>query len=495
MTRWSELTAPELAALVERDPVVVLPVAAIEQHGPHLPLSTDVDIGAGLLRAALERIGDEVPVLVLPTEAIGASPEHGGWAATLDRGPEALRAQLLETGRSLARAGVRRLVLHNSHGGNKAVLDQVALDLRRNYGLLVVKAHWFRFPRPDLPGIPSEEWDRGLHGGAIETAMMMHLHPERVRAEYVADFRSLEVELEQSMRVLRPEGAASFAWLADDLNPRGAIGDARLATAELGRRLVDHFGAVLADVLRDAFDFDLERLSARTPGLDRLLAPLQTADVWVIGQLGQSVDGRIATESGHSHYVNGPEDLVRLHTLRALADAVVVGAGTVAADDPRLTVRRVEGEHPVRVVLDASGRLGAEHQVFADGAAPTLHIVAPGTRSAAAGCDGVEVVELPIDAERGGFAATTLIDELGRRGLRRVLVEGGGRTVSRFIEEGALDRLHVSVAPLLIGSGRPGLSLPVVETLDQAMRPAARRIALGDDLVFDFDLRAPASAF
>lgn len=493
MTRWSDLTAPELAAIVERDPVVVLPVAAIEQHGPHLPLSTDVDIGAGLLAAALERIGDEVPVLVLPTEAIGASPEHGSWAATLDRGPEALRHQLLETGRSVARAGVRRLVLHNSHGGNKAVLDQVALELRRDCGLLVVKAHWFRFPRPELPGIPSEEWDRGLHGGAIETAMMMHLHPERVRAEHVADFRSLEVELEQSMRVLRPEGAASFAWLADDLNPQGAIGDARLATARLGQQLVAHFGAVLADVLRDTFEFDLGRLSARAPGLERLLQPLRGVEAWVVGQLGQSVDGRIATESGHSHYVNGPEDLVRLHALRALADAVVVGAGTVEADDPRLTVRRVEGEHPVRVVLDASGRLGAQYRVFADGAAPTLHIVAPGARSAAAGCDGVEVVELALDGERGGFAPTALIAALERRGLRRVLIEGGGRTVSRFVEEKVLDRLHVSVAPLLIGSGRPGLSLGVIERLDQALRPPVRRIALGDDLVFDFDLRAPGS--
>lgn len=490
MNQWSRLTARELAAEIARDPVVVLPVAAIEQHGPHLPLSTDVDIGEGLLRAALERLPSGFPVLVLPTEAIGASKEHGAWSGTLSRGAEALRRQLLDIGRTVAAAGARRLVFHNSHGGNKALLDEVALQLRAELGLLVVKAHWFRFPRPEVPGLAEIEWTRGLHGGAIETAMMLHLHPERVRQNEVRDFTSLEAELEGQLTWLRPEGVASFAWLADDLNPAGAIGDATQATAAMGRTLVDHFGRILAEVIDDARRFPLERLSDRSPGLDALLTPLEGDGGWVIGQLGQSVDGRIATESGHSHYINGPADLVRLHALRALADAVIVGAGTVDSDDPRLTVRRVAGPNPVRVILDPSARLSGAHHVFSDEAAPTLHMIGAEARSAAEGRAGVEVVRLATDTTDGGFAPAAVVAELRARGLQRILVEGGGLTVSRFVEAGALDRLHISVAPLLIGSGRPALTLPVIDHLDEALRPAVRRVPLGDDLVFDFELRS-----
>ncbi len=217
-----------------------------------------------------------------------------------------------------------------------------------------------------------------------------------------------------------------------------------------------------------------------------LLLPLRRRSAFVVGQLGQSVDGRIATRSGHSHYINGPEDIKRLHRLRALADAVVVGAATVEADDPRLTVRKVPGPNPVRVVLDPSGRSSRERNVFRDGAAPTLWVRSPAPESDI-DLPGVDTIRLPV-APGGGFEPLDVVSMLADRGLPRVLVEGGGVTVSRFLAAGALDRLHLSVAPLILGSGRPGIQLPPIETLDEAMRPPARHFHLGTDLLFDFDL-------
>lgn len=242
------------------------------------------------------------------------------------------------------------------------------------------------------------------------------------------------------------------------------------------------------DIRPDGSWSSSEETSGEAAILLDVFAPLRVRRRLVIGQLGQSLDGRIATESGRSHYINGPEDIERLHRLRALVQAVVVGAGTVASDDPRLTVRRVEGRHPHRVVLDPRGRLDPGSHVFSDGTAPTLWLrgdpaSSPGSGSSAT---GVEVVHLPL--ADGAFAPRAVLGELARRGLERVLVEGGGITVSRFLAQGALDRLHVSVAPLLIGSGRPAFTLPVVETLDEALRPTVRHFRLGTDLLFDLDL-------
>ncbi len=217
-----------------------------------------------------------------------------------------------------------------------------------------------------------------------------------------------------------------------------------------------------------------------------LLVPLQTLGTWAVGQLGQSLDGRIATETGHSHYVTGPEDIRRLHRVRALADAVVVGASTVAIDDPRLTVREVDGENPVRVVLDPNARLQFDRTLFRDGAADTLVVRSAGVR-APPPPRPAEVVYLPSDGPYG-FDPHATLRMLRSRGLERVLVEGGGVTVSRFLQAGALDRLHVAVAPLLIGSGRPSLTLDSVATLGQALRPPCRHFQLGRDILFDLDL-------
>jgi diaminohydroxyphosphoribosylaminopyrimidine deaminase/5-amino-6-(5-phosphoribosylamino)uracil reductase len=236
-----------------------------------------------------------------------------------------------------------------------------------------------------------------------------------------------------------------------------------------------------------------------------LYLPLTRGADYVIGQLGQSLDGRIATVSGRSHYITGPEDIRRLHRVRALVDAVLVGARTVAQDDPLLTVREVEGENPVRVVLDPDGRLREDHRVFSDRAASTLVVrraTATNSRSSTPGAgppgagevqpaDGSrapEVLALPASGSEG-FEPSTVLEALRARGLRRVLVEGGGVTVSRFLEAGLLDRLHMTVAPVLMGSGRAGITLPPIETPDQSLRVRWRHVPLGDDLLFDLDLR------
>ena len=216
-----------------------------------------------------------------------------------------------------------------------------------------------------------------------------------------------------------------------------------------------------------------------------LFLPLQLQPDLVVAQAGQSLDGRIATEAGHSHYVTGPEDIRRLHRLRSLVDAVVVGAGTVASDNPRLTVREVDGDNPARVVIDPEGRLDPNRQLFTDGAAPTLIIRRDGARANPMG--GVDTIALPAN-DNHTIEPHAIVQALRARDLRRLLIEGGGLTLSRFLDASLVNRLHVTVAPMLIGSGRPAFKLAPIATLDDALRPPSRTFHLGNDVLFDLDL-------
>ena len=259
---WHALTTTEIDRLVRRDPVVVLPLAAVEQHGAHLPLSTDLDIGLGLLAVACGRLPADFPIAVLPPQAVGASREHARFPGSLSLPPALLGDLIHHHGTAVARCGVRRLVVVNSHGGNRATLDAAALRLRDEAQLLVVKVNYPDFPRPAAVDLPDAEWRHGIHGGAGETAMMRCLHPDRVReAEAGGGAASFAADLERQGSRIAAEGAAAFAWLAGDLHPSGAVGDAALGTAEVGRRLVDYYGATLAAVIRDARSFPLARLA------------------------------------------------------------------------------------------------------------------------------------------------------------------------------------------------------------------------------------------
>jgi len=194
------------------------------------------------------------------------------------------------------------------------------------------------------------------------------------------------------------------------------------------------------------------------------------------------LDGQIATAGGASRYVTGPENIVHMHRLRALCDAVLVGAGTVEHDDPQLTTRLVPGENPARVVVDPSLRLPHGRKLYRDNAAPTLIVCGEGRAERAAPAR-IPVIE--VAPEDGVLSISALLAALAERGLRRVFVEGGGVTLSHFIRAKRLDRLHVTICPMIIGRGRPGICLPGVNSLDEALRPSARRFLLGSDVLFD----------
>ena len=213
------------------------------------------------------------------------------------------------------------------------------------------------------------------------------------------------------------------------------------------------------------------------PSVDRMV---------VIGQIGQTMDGRIATASGQSKYVNGPAGLTHLHQLRALVDAVVVGVGTVLADNPRLTVRMINGKNPARVVIDPRARLAQHHLIWQDDGVQKIWIVAEETTVTPP--PQVSLVKLP--ATDGSIDPKLILKNLFARGLRRVLIEGGAQTISRFMVAKCLDRLHLIVAPIVMGSGRLSFDLPLIEHMDQALRLEVKTHVLGSDVLFDCDLRS-----
>ena len=234
-------------------------------------------------------------------------------------------------------------------------------------------------------------------------------------------------------------------------------------------------GPGLPEQARDLVELYLPVLSA---GPHRPLA---------IGHLGQSLDAQIATRTGDSCYVTGRENMTHLHRMRALCDAVIVGAGTVAADDPRLTTRLVSGPNPVRVVIDPERRLSANHRLFRDGEAPSLLVCAADRVTGRDPEDGV----IGVPRHGAGLALPEVRSALARRGLHALFIEGGGVTVTHWMTAGLLDRLQLATAPVLIGDGRPGLRLPAVETMSACRRPVYRLFQMGEDILWDLDLRRP----
>ena len=209
-------------------------------------------------------------------------------------------------------------------------------------------------------------------------------------------------------------------------------------------------------------------------------------DLVVVGQIGQSIDGRIATVTGHSKYINGPAGLAHLHRLRALVDAVLIGIGTAVADDPLLTVRRCAGPSPARIILDPRGRLPPAAKVLNEDGIRRLVITAEGVRPKFP--EGVEIVE--IATRNGEIAPAAILAALRERGLARVLIEGGAHTVSRFIAAGCLDRLHVMMAPIMLGAGQTGVTLKPIDRADQALRAPMRAHLIGEEVLLDCDLTA-----
>ena len=257
---WADVTSPELAALDAERAVVVLPVSATEQHGPHLPLSTDTLIVDALMRHALATHRAGARVYALPTMPIGHSLEHATFAGTLSASAETLLALWTDVARGVARSGARKLVLLNAHGGQRSLVDLAAVRWRAEFGLLVVRANWFAFGAP--PGLfADDELARGLHGGEVETSLLMHLRPELVRRDQLANFVGRPQQ--HADRAFGPEEAVGYGWLAQDLHPAGVSGNAAAADAARGAALFIHLASRLDALLDDV---------AATP-LGDLLAP------------------------------------------------------------------------------------------------------------------------------------------------------------------------------------------------------------------------------
>ncbi len=234
---WGDFRAPDY---LEPDPertIAMLPIAAIEQHGPHLPVGTDSIINRHCLDLMIERL-PPMDLRILPVQDIGKSNEHLWAPGTVTHDAATLIAAWTEIGLSVARAGVRKLVMVNSHGGNEEVMGIVARELRVRADMLVVKSSWMRFGCP--PGlIPDDERRLGIHGGEVETALMLAFRPELVDMSKAADFVSKAASDEATYKHLRPTGTHAYAWIASDLNPSGAVGNAARATAENGRAIAD----------------------------------------------------------------------------------------------------------------------------------------------------------------------------------------------------------------------------------------------------------------
>lgn len=260
---WQELPWPAFREL-PANTVAVLPVASIEQHGPHLPVAVDTVIGNGVIARALALLPPDCPVLVLPTQCVGNSVEHLRFPGTLTTTPETLLHLVADIGASVARAGVRRLVICNSHGGNVAVLDIAARRIRIEQGILVVNAMWARMGKPEALRDPVEG-AYGIHAGRDETAAMLALAPQLVDMGKARHFASRWQGAANSAPALHPQAGAPLAWQAQDLNPAGAVGDASLATAEMGELLLDHAAAGMARLWQQVAAFDLEAWLAGEP--------------------------------------------------------------------------------------------------------------------------------------------------------------------------------------------------------------------------------------
>lgn len=248
---WVEYSTDEIAALQRSGDiaqlVAVLPVAAVESHGPHLPLGVDAMINAAILEAAADRIAPTVLAAALPAQAVGVSPEHAAFPGTLTLPPEVAIASWRAIGDSLAAAGVRRLVIFNSHGGNPPICEIVALDMRVRHAMLAAVAETWRLMTAE-GRLPAAELKHGIHGGAVETALIRAIRPDLVREDAVAAFASSRRDLAKSAPRLG-SGKARLAWMTQDLNPAGAVGDARLASQALGRALLDQAADGLAGVI------------------------------------------------------------------------------------------------------------------------------------------------------------------------------------------------------------------------------------------------------
>jgi creatinine amidohydrolase len=257
---WADMTWRDFERADMSKVIAVLPVAAVEQHGPHLPLGVDCFVNEGWVGRAAAALPSDLQVLFLPVQTVGVSGEHTGFPGTLALSIETAVRAWTDIGDSVARTGCRKLVVLNSHGGNVAAIEAVTLRLRMRWRMLAVHASWRRLGYPD--GLfSSREMAHGVHGGDSETSLTLAFRPELVRADEVRDFPSAAEIIERDFALLRAKPPLGFAWAASDLNPEGAVGEADKASAEKGERAIAYGVERLIALLRDIHAFDLARLA------------------------------------------------------------------------------------------------------------------------------------------------------------------------------------------------------------------------------------------
>jgi creatinine amidohydrolase len=260
---WWDLTTRDFADLDAERVVAILPVGAVEQHGPHLPVRVDAAINAGIMARAVELMPADCPALVLPMMPVGKSDEHLAFPGTLTLSHETLGRVWYELGESVHRVGIRKILFLNSHGGQPQLLEIVCRDLRVKLGMFAVSAMWPRLIDMDALYDAAEN-RHGIHGGQSETSVMLHLHPDLVEMDRAENFVPLSVQIERESEILSPEGGARFGWQAQDLHPKGACGDASRATAELGKMTVDRAAARLLVLIDEIVRYPLSRIAAHT---------------------------------------------------------------------------------------------------------------------------------------------------------------------------------------------------------------------------------------
>lgn len=256
---WRDLSTSDFASLDMSGVIAVFPVAATEQHGPHLPVSVDASINEGILAAALEKVAADLPVLVLPQQSIGKSDEHIRFPGTLSISAETLISHWKDVGDSVARAGVRKMVFFNSHGGNPPVMDIVARDLRIRHSMLAVMSNWYDLVDLDAFFDPAEV-RHGIHGGEIETSMMLSIAPKLVDMGKAENFESSGRGMAETFAHLSPDASPVFAWETQDLNVSGAVGNASAADVGKGCAVIEAAAEGLAALLDDVDRFDISRL-------------------------------------------------------------------------------------------------------------------------------------------------------------------------------------------------------------------------------------------
>ncbi len=262
---WADLGTRDFAALDPATAVAVLPVAATEQHGPHLPLSVDQTLVDGVVAAALPHLGADLPVLFLPTQQVGYSPEHSRFPGTLTLSAATVAATWIELGQCVAAAGLKKLLLLNSHGGQVSVMDIVARELRTRSNLIVYSCSWWNLPLgPQVNGLFSDQEHRfGVHGGEIETSLMLALRPQAVKMDQARDFRSTSEDRAAAYPILGNGSSAKLGWQMQDYNPAGAAGNAQAASAEKGEAVLQAAGQQLALLLAEFSRLPLSTLVER----------------------------------------------------------------------------------------------------------------------------------------------------------------------------------------------------------------------------------------